>query len=176
MRRLCILAVLSAVACADEIPDDVSAQMEAARAEQSGDTVAALGLAELLQTAPPGGHSDWIRDIRMGLDTVPAMAALDRGEALYAVRELYARRFEPLHQFYGAEGVAHAGAELAQTIDRSGAQLQDLMRRLADNAVDAAAIEESVRTAQQSLVGIETAARTAGLTPEAPRNAAVSEP
>lgn len=172
MRRLWIPVFLSAAACADEIPEDVSAQMEAARAVQSGDTIVTPPLAELLQTAPPGGHADWIRDISMGLDTVPAMAAVDRGEALHAVRELYARRFEPLRQFYGAEGVAHAGVGLEQAIDQSAAQFQELMRQLAETGGDAETVGQNVRATQESLSAIEAAARSAGLTPAAPRDAA----
>lgn len=174
MKRLWIAVFLSAAACADEIPEDVSAEMEAARAVQSGDTVVTPDLTELLRTAPPGGHADWIRDIRTGLDTVPAMAAVDRGEALHAVRELYARRFEPLRLFYGADGVAHAGAGVEQAIDRAAAQLQELTRLLAEPGGDAEAVGQSVRAAQESLTAIETAARSAGLTPAAPRDAAAS--
>lgn len=174
MRRLWVLVFLSAAACADEIPENVSEQMDSARAAESGDTVAAPAIADQLQTAPPGGHADWIRDIRQGLDTVPAMAAFDRGEALHAVRELYARRFGPLRHFYGAEGVAPAGADLAQTIERSAALMQELMRQLAESGGEAAAIEQSVLAVQESLTAIEMAARRAGLAPTAPRDAAAA--
>lgn len=171
MRRMWLATVVLAVACADEIPEDVSAQMEAARTanEAPADTMTEPTPAELIVTAPPGGHADWVRDIRTGLDTVPADAGLDRGEALYVVQELYSRRFEPLRQFYGPGGAEESGTQLAQAIERAGAQLQELMRLLASDAADAAQIEQTVRAAQDALDQVEAAARAAGLPPHAPR-------
>ena len=171
MRRIWLATALLAVACADEIPEDVSAQMEAARtaSEASTDTLAAETPEELLVTAPPGGHADWIRDIRTGLDTVPADAEVDRGEALYSVQELYARRFTALREFYGPGGVAESGAQLAQSIENAGARLQELMRLLASDGADAALIEQTVRATQDALAEVEAAARAAGLPPGAPR-------
>lgn len=169
MRRLCLAAVLSTLACADEIPEDVSAQMEAARAGQRVDT-AAPDISDLLSAAPPGGHTDWIGDIRSGLDTVPVLAAVDRGEALHAVQELYSRRFEPLRQFYGVGGAIDAGAAVAQAIEDAGTQLQQLMRHLASNTADSAVIDTAVASTRAALAGIENATRAAGLAPNAPRD------
>lgn len=171
MRRIWLATTLLAVACADEIPEDVSAQMEAARTASgaSADTIAVETPEEVLVTAPPGGHADWIRDIRTGLDTVPADAVVDRGEALHAVQELHDRRFAALRQFYGPGGAAEAGTQLSQSIEGAGARLQELMRLLASDAADAALIEQTVRAAQDALDQVEAAARAAGLPPHAPR-------
>ena len=171
MKRMWLATALLVVACADEIPEDVSAQMEAARTanETSVDTLTEEAPEELLVAAPPGGHADWIRDIRTGLDTVPADAGIDRGEALHAVQELYARRFAALRQFYGPGGAAEAGTQLSQAIENAGARLQELMRHLASDAADAALIEQTVRSAQDALDQVEAAARAAGLPPHAPR-------
>jgi hypothetical protein len=172
MRRLWLAAALMAPACADEIPEDVSVQMEAARAatEAERDTVPAVDVGALIRTAPPGGQADWVRDIRTGLDTVPALAALDRGEALHAVQELYTRRFEALRQFYGEGGAIDAGGAVASAIGTAGARLQQLMRELASTAADTTAIDQSVRDTQDALEQIEAAARAAGLPPTAPRD------
>lgn len=177
MRRWWLAVVFLSGACADEIPEDVSKQMEAARAanQSTPDTVTGLAPDELLVTAPPGGHADWIRDIQTGLDTVPAEAAIDRGEALYAVQELYSRRYEPLRQFYGANGAAHAGPQLAQAVGDAGTRLQELMRLLAGDEADAAMIEEAVRVSQDALDGVESAAQSAGLSPTAPRDTLISD-
>lgn len=172
MRRLWLAVALLAAGCADEIPEDVSAEMEAARAanQQAADSVQSRAPEELILTAPAGGHADWIRDIRTGLDTVPAEAAVDRGEALHSVQELYSRRFEPLRQFYGAGGAVDGGAQLAQAVERAGDQLQELMRLLAGDASDAARIEDATRASQRALDAIEAAAQAAGLPPTAPRD------
>lgn len=172
MRGWWLAVTLVSVACADEIPEDVSEQMEAARAanRQDPDSLTGPSPNELLVTAPAGGHADWIRDIRTGLDTVPAAAAIDRGEALHVVQELYSRRYEPLRLFYGTNGAAHAGPQLAQAVETAGTRLQELMRHLAGNAEDGATIEESVRATQESLDQVESAARAAGLPPSAPRD------
>ena len=176
MRRMWLATVVLAVACADEIPEDVSAQMEAARTarEAPTDTLREPTPDELLVTAPPGGHADWIRDIRTGLDTVPADAGLDRGEALHVVQELYSRRFAALRQFYGPGGAAESGSQLAQSIEGASAQLQALMRHLASDAADPAVIEQTVRAAQAALDQVAAAARAAGLPPHAPREAATT--
>ncbi|HEX6307617.1 MAG TPA: hypothetical protein VFZ69_05475 [Longimicrobiales bacterium] len=169
MRRIWLPVALLALACADEIPEDVSAQMEAARTAGQPDTTAP-DIADLLGTAPAGGQADWIADLRSGLDTVPALAALDRGEALHEVQELYSRRFEPLRQFYGVGGAIDAGAAVAQAIEEAGTQLQQLMRHLASNTADSAAIDAAVTASREALTRIDAAARAAGLAPNAPRD------
>lgn len=176
MRRWWLAVLLVAVACADEIPEDVSQQMEAARAANrpGADSLNGPAPDELLITAPAGGHADWVRDIRIGLDTVPAEAAVDRGEALHMVQELYSRRFEPLRRFYGPGGAADAGPQLAQAVQGVGSQMQELMRRLAGNEPDGTLIEEAVRAAQEALDEVLSAAQAAGLPPSAPRDTATS--
>lgn len=178
MRRLWLAVLLGSIACADEIPEDVAQQLDAARAanQPTADSLNGPAPDELLITAPAGGHADWIRDIRTGLDTVPAEAALDRGEALHMVQELYSRRFEPLRRFYGAGGVAHAGPQLAEAVDRVGSQMQELMRRLAGNEADGTLIEQAVRAAQDALDDVLSAAQAAGLSPTAPRDTATARP
>lgn len=178
MRRLWLAVLLVSVACADEIPEDVSQQMEAARAanQPGADTLGTPAPDELLITAPAGGHADWVRDIHVGLDTVPAEAALDRGEALHMVQELYARRFEPLRRFYGTGGAADAGAPLAQAVDNVGTRMQELMRQLAGNEADSAGIEQAVRGAQEALDDVLSASAAAGLSPAAPRDTATTRP
>lgn len=172
MRRSWLLILSLSVACADEMPEDVSAHMEAARAanQPTADTVAGVDMEALIMSAPPGGHATWVDDIRKGLDTVAAAATVDRGEALYTVQELYSRRFDPLRQFYGADGAASPAPQLAQAVERAGAQLQELMRNLAGEAADGSVIEENVRAAKESLDHVEDAARAAGLAPTAPRD------
>lgn len=172
MRRLWLAVALLSAGCADEIPEDVSAQMEAARAanQPAADSVMGRPPEELLVTAPAGGYADWIRDIRTGLDTVPSEAAVDRGEALHSVQELYSRRFEPLRLFYGAGGAADGSSQLAEAVEHAGAQLQELMRHLAGDAADGALIEDAVRASQEALAAIEAAANAAGLPPTAPRD------
>ena len=172
MRRLWLAVVLVAIGCADEIPEDVSAEMEAAREANrpAADTVSGPAPEELIVTAPAGGHADWIRDIRTGLDTVPAEAALDRGAALHSVQELYSRRFEPLRLFYGAGGALAGDARLTRAVENAGTHLQELMRHLAGNEANAALIDEVVRASQNALDEIEAAARAAGLPPTAPRD------
>jgi hypothetical protein len=159
--------------CADEIPEDVSAEMDARRAATqppADDTTANTApLEQLLESAPAGGYMDWIAEIRTGLDSVPADAAVDRGDAQHAVQELYTRRFAYLVEFYGPGGATHAGDALASTIDAAGARLQELMRSLADDRAAAEHITASVRAAQDALTAIEAQARAAGLPPEAPR-------
>jgi hypothetical protein len=170
-----LAVVLIVAACADEIPEDVSQQMEAARGstEVAADTLPPqLDMDVLLQAAPPGGLTDWIRDVRVGLDSVPARAALDRGDALYAVQELYTRRLEALSIFYGAGGAVGAGAGVTQAVEDASTQLQDLMRVLATDASDAAAIEQSVIASQNALDRVEAAAQAAGLPPDSPRDSA----
>jgi hypothetical protein len=165
------LFVLVSAACADEIPEDVSAQMEAARtAGEPTDTTRAPDIEALIVNAPAGGHTTWIRDIRSGLDSVPATAAVDRGEALYEVQEFYARRFEPLRRFYGPGGAIDAGPAVSQAVTRAGAQLQQLMQHLAGEEADAMLIDAAVRASHESLQQIEDAARAAGLSPAAPRD------
>ncbi|MGH7447414.1 MAG: hypothetical protein ACRELT_07625 [Longimicrobiales bacterium] len=173
MRRLGLVIVLILAACADEIPEDVSAEMEAARAasREAADTPATAPQPDdLLVTAPAGGHVTWIRDIDAGLDSVPAQAVIDRGEALHAVQELYSRRFEPLRRFYGPGGVLDAGPAMSQSVERAGTRLQQLMQHLANDAADADLIEQSVRASQDALQQVENASRAAGLDPAAPRD------
>lgn len=173
MRRWWLAVLLVSVACADEIPEDVSQQMEAARAANSGaDSLNGPTPAELLIAAPAGGHADWVRDIRVGLDTVPAEAAVDRGEALHMVQELYSRRYEPLRRFYGPGGAADAGPQLAQAVASVGSQMQELIRRLAGSDSDVTLIEQAVRAAQAALDDVLSAAQAAGLPPSAPRDTA----
>lgn len=171
MRRFFVAAVMISVACADEIPEDVSSEMARAARANVADTSAVVGpeLSELVMTAPPGGHADWIRDIRMGLDSVPAEAELDRGEALYSVQELYSRRFEPLQEFYGAGGAAMPEPALAEAVEAAGNRLQDIMRLLASDS-DAAQLEAALRDAQQALDDAQAAAQRAGLPGTAPRD------
>jgi hypothetical protein len=176
MGRWWLALVAVSVACADEIPEDVTEQMEAARAasQEIPDSLAAPSPDELLVTAPAGGHADWIDDIRTGLDTVATQAAVDRGEALYGVQELYSRRFEPLRQFYGTNGAANAGAHLAQAVEGAGTRMQELMRHLAGNEADSAAIEAAVRATQDALDQVENVAASAGLPPSAPRDTVIA--
>lgn len=178
MGRWWLAVVAVSVACADEIPEDVTEQMEAARAaSQPGpDSLTSPSPDELLVTAPAGGHADWIADIRTGLDTVPTHAADDRGEALHAVRELYARRFEPLRLFYGTNGAANGGPQLATAVEGAGIRLQELMRNLAGNEADTAMIEAAVRATQEALDQVESAAQAAGLPPSAPRDTVIGTP
>jgi len=174
MRRFWLGVVLLSLGCADEIPENVSQEMEARRAAQqaASDTSAAQDPAELLRHAPPGGHADWIRDIRSGLDTVPALAAVDRGDALHTVQELYARRYEPLRQFYGAGGAINAGAAVATAVEEAGTRLQQLMQQLASTDAQAESIEAAVAASRDALTRVEEAARAAGLPPIAPRDQA----
>lgn len=176
MRRMWLAVVLIVAACADEIPEDVSQQMEAARSstEVVADTTPPQpDLDVLLQAAPSGGLTDWIRDVRVGLDSVPAEAALDRGDALHAVQELYTRRFEALRVFYGAGGAVNAGVDVTRAVEDASTQLQNLMRVLATDDSDAAAIEQSVIASQNALDRVEAAARAAGLPPDSPRDSAI---
>lgn len=177
MRRLGLAVVLIAAACADEIPEDVSAQMEAARtANQAAvDTAGAPVVEELLVTAPAGGHMTWIRDIHTGLDSVLAKAEVDRGEALHAVQELYSRRFEPLRRFYGAGGALDTGPAMSQSVESAGIQLQQLMQHLASDAADADLLGQSVRASHDALQQVENASRDAGLDPAAPREAVTTD-
>ncbi|MBR9990748.1 MAG: hypothetical protein KFH98_13390 [Gemmatimonadetes bacterium] len=172
MRRMWLAVMLVSVGCADEIPEDVSAHMEAARTANQAvaDSVAAPDIAALIAGAPAGGHADWVRDIRTGLDTVAASAGVDRGEALYTVQELYSRRYDPLRQFYGTDGAAGPGQQLAQAVERAGMQLRELMRHLAGDASDGDVIEANVRAVQDALDQIESASQAAGLPPTAPRD------
>jgi hypothetical protein len=174
MRWRGIVPVLLVLAgCADEIPEDVSAEMDARRIEAEpppADTLpSASRVSELLESAPAGGYADWLADVMSGLDSVSTDAATDRGDALHAVQELVARRFEYLVQFYGPQGAAHAGMALAQSIERAGQALQDLMRMLADTQADAARIEAGVTAARTALRDVDAQARAAGLPPTAPR-------
>lgn len=171
MRRLWLAVALLAVGCADEIPEDVTQQMEAARAatEPETDTTSGPDLDALLVTAPAGGYADWLADIRTGLDTIPGEAREDRGSAQHTVQELYARRFEPLRLFYGPGGAATAGPRLEQAVENVGLELQQLMRHLAGDTDDAA-IAESVTASQTALDRVGDAARAAGLAPTAPRD------
>jgi hypothetical protein len=169
---------LVVAACADEIPEDVTQEMEAARVstEVEADTMSPQpDLEGLLRAAPSGGHADWIRDIRVGLDSVPAEAALDRGDALHSVQELYTRRFEALRVFYGAGGAIDAGVEVEQAVAEASTHLQELMRLLATDASDAAAIEQSVRTSQDALDRIGVATREAGVALDSPRDTVIIE-
>lgn len=176
MRRMWLAVMLVVAACADEIPEDVTQEMEAARVstEVEADTVSAQpDLEGLLRAAPSGGHVDWIRDIRVGLDSVSAEAALDRGDALHSVQELYTRRFEALRVFYGAGGAVDAGAEVEQAVEDASTHLQELMRLLATDASDAAAIEQTVRTSQDALDRIGVATRAAGVPLDSPRDTVI---
>ena len=175
MRRLWLAAALTVAACADEIPEDVSTEMERAARASHADSGAEAGpsVNELMVSAPPGGHVDWIRDIRAGLDSVPAEAALDRGEALYTVQELYSRRYVPLRQFYGPDGAAPGAPRLASAVEGAGTRLQELMGLLAGNQSDAGAVEQAVRAVQDALDQAQAAAQAAGLHPSAPRDSAV---
>lgn len=178
MRRMLLAVMLVVAACADEIPEDVTQQMEAARVstEVSADTTpAAPDLDELLSAAPSGGHVDWIRDVRSGLDSVPAEAALDRGDALHSVQELYTRRFEALRVFYGAGGAIDAGPEVTRAVAEAGSHLQELMRLLATDASEAAAIEQSARASQDALERVGAAARAAGVPPDSPRDTVIPD-
>lgn len=175
MRRAWLVILTLTVACADEMPEDVSARMEAAREANrpATDTIAgtdSAAMEALIMSTPSGGHAAWVDDIRTGLDTVVAAASVDRGEALYTVQELYTRRFDPLRQFYGAGGVASPSPQLAQAVESAGAQLQELMRNLAGDAADGTVIEGNVRMAKESLDHVEAAARAANLAPSAPRD------
>jgi hypothetical protein len=174
-----LAVMLVGVACADEMPEDVTQRMEAARDSteaESADTAAAQAdLEGLLRAAPSGSHVDWIRDIRVGLDSVPAEAALDRGDALYRVQELYTRRFEALRIFYGAGGAIDAGVAVTQAVEDASTHLQDLMRLLATDASDAATIEQSVRSSQDALDRVGVATREAGVPRESPRDTVIIE-
>lgn len=174
MRRLRWLPVLLVLAgCADEIPQNVSEEMDAARAASGADTAALAGdsvrVEQLLATAPPGGYADWVADIRAGLDSVTVDAAIDRGDAIHSAQELQARRYDYLVQFYGPQGVSFAGEPLAAAVEQVGARLQELMRRLADNQADSTAIAQSVQAVKTALAEVDSQARAAGLPPTAPR-------
>ena len=179
MRRMWLAVTLVVAACADEIPEDVTQQMEAARDSTevaSADTATAQpDLEGLLRAAPSGTHVDWIRDIRVGLDSVPAEAALDRGDALHSVQELYSRRFEALRTFYGAGGVIAAGVAVTQAVEEASTHLQELMRLLATDASDAAVIEQSVRSSQDALDRVAIATREAGVPRDSPRDTVIIE-
>jgi hypothetical protein len=173
MKWSMIPALLVLAGCADEIPEDVSAEMDARRAatqEPVEDTTTGQArLEQLLESGPAGGYIDWVAEIRAGLDSVPADAAVDRGAALHSVQELYTRRFSYLVEFYGVGGAAHAGDALARAVDAAGARLQELMRSLADDQASREHIRAGVAAAQDALSEIETQARAAGLPPAAPR-------
>lgn len=173
MRKFSWVPLLLALAgCADEIPEDVSAEMDARRAAtQSADdtTAASVDVQELLEEAPAGGYLDWVRDIHAGLDSVAADAVYDRGDALHSAQELYYRRYEYLVDFYGHQGAAPAGPGLAQAIEQVGTQLQDLMRLLSDDQTDGERIAAAISAIKDALAEVETQGRAAGLPPEAPR-------
>ena len=181
MRRMWLAVMLVVVACADEMPEDVTQRMEAARDSteaESANTAPAQpepDLEGLLRAAPSGSHVDWIRDIRVGLDSVPAEAALDRGDALHSVQELYSRRFEALRIFYGAGGAIDAGVAVTQAVEDASTHLQELMRLLATDASDAAAIEQSVRSSQDALDRVGVATREAGVPRDSPRDTVIIE-
>lgn len=174
MRRFRWVPVLVVLAgCADEIPENVSQEMDAARAATAADTASpasdSLRVEQLLATAPPGGYADWVADIRAGLDSVTVDAAIDRGDAIHSAQELQARRYTYLVQFFGPEGASYAGQPLASAVEQVGAQLQELMRRLADNQSDSTAIAQSVQNVKSALAEVDNQGRAAGLPPTAPR-------
>src|SRR5690606_31576885 len=104
------------------------------------------------------------------------LAEVDRGEAQHAVQELYTRRFDVLRQFYGSGGAIDAGAAVAQAVDETDARLQQLIRQLATDESNGAAIGEAVRSAQAAVENIENATRAAGLPPTAPRDTIPTSP
>jgi hypothetical protein len=176
MRQGWLGIVLVAAACADEIPEDVSARMEAARAarDTAADSAAVPDLEELLVNAPPGGHADWVREIRTGLDSVAPRAASDRGEALYGLQEIYSRRFEALRRFYGADGAAGPVPAVARAVEDAGEQLRELMRHLASTDADSTVIAASIQSSRDALQRVEDAARAAGMPPSAPRDSVIT--
>lgn len=175
MRHGWLGILLVSAGCADEIPEDVSARMEAARSanEAAVDSAVGADMEDLLVTAPPGGYADWIGEIRTGLDSVAPRAAIDRGEALYGLQEVYSRRFEALRRFFGAEGAAQPAPAVAAAVEDAGARIRELMRHLASSTADSAAVAAAIQASRDALTRVENAARAAGMPPSAPRDSVV---
>lgn len=164
-----VLLAVTAAACADEMPRDVQ------EATAPVDSTLLLGDTTGNEpepspgALPPGGHADWIADMRQELPRIIEESRTDRSEALDALRQLYLTRQQPLRDHFGAGGSAFASDELAQAITTADEHFQELMRQLASEEAPDERLQEAATSLDQTLVEVEAAAVAAGLPPNAPR-------
>lgn len=171
MRRLgagVVAVLLSAAACADEMPRQSPPEfVEPAPPGGRFPPSEGLGLDRSPGT-PADGYLDWIADLRGGLARVAPMAHTERESALRMIQDLYSSRHEPLERYFGHGGAMYMGDGLAQAVERSAAEFQELMRQLAAMDEDPARLQNTVRAADQALRDVEAEGQGAGLRPTAP--------
>ena len=144
-----LCAALAAAACQAPAKSDAVAATRAT-------TAAAVSVPNdgLIPGTPEGDLGDWVKDIRRGIRTLPAMAATDAGKAQRTAIELYVTRQEYDEMYYGKQGRLHASPELAQAIATAEERFHELMKLLGTSKPTPEAVKSAVSAldAQQAHV------------------------
>ena len=108
----------------------------------------------LIPGTPAGDLADWVKDIRKGLDDIPALTKQNPADAQKKALDLYITRQEYAEMYYGLDGRNKASEELSAAIEAAEQRFHVVMQLLAQKAPAQDAVETAVDSldAQQALV------------------------
>jgi hypothetical protein len=108
----------------------------------------------LIPGTPAGDLADWVKDIRNGLDEIPALTKQNPADAQKKALDLYITRQEYAEMYYGLDGRNKASEELSAAIETAEERFHVVMQLLAQTAPAQDAVESAVDSldAQQALV------------------------
>jgi hypothetical protein len=116
-----------------------------------------------LEGTPEGNLTDWVADMKAGLDTVVTVAARDRAGAQRAVLDAYVNRQEWLERYYGRYGSLQEDttSALGDAVMDAEARFHDLLTLVSAETVDTAQLTGAVAAVNAELDRVlEEAGRT----------------
>ena len=108
----------------------------------------------IIPGTPAGDLADWVKDIRKGLDDIPALTRQNPADAQKKALDLYITRQEYAEMYYGLDGRNKASEELSAAIETAEQRFHVVMQLLAQKTPAQDAVETAVDSldAQQALV------------------------
>jgi hypothetical protein len=161
MRALFALGLcLAAVSCNSQ------SQVDEAAAASAGELPATR-----LEGTPDGGLSEWVADMKAGLDTVVTTAVRDRSIAQRTVLDVYVNRQEWLERYYGRYGALQPDttSTLGNAVMDAEARFHDLLTLVSAESVDSAQVAEAVTAVHVELDRVLAEAARTEVRPVPPR-------
>jgi hypothetical protein len=139
-----ILALFAASAC----------EPRAASGDATAGTPAAPDTT-MLPGTPAGDLTEWVADMRFGLDSAEAVLSTDRADVQRRVLILYATRQEYLEGYYGPTGRMGPSPELGQAVKTAEDRFHDLMQLTAANPpAEESAIKAAIEAVDKQLAQV----------------------
>jgi hypothetical protein len=124
-----------------------------------------------LEGTPDGGLTEWVADMKAGLDTVVTTAVGDHSVAQRAVLDVYVNRQEWLERYYGRYGALQADtmSTLGNAVMDAEARFHDLLTLVSAETVDSAQVAQAVTAVRVELDRVLAEAARTELRPVPPR-------